>query len=191
MSEEIRDEDVCSIHAEGSRQRLEGLRCQNEAEAAWVGGPPTSDVDAMLAPFVEAEFQRFRELSFHDRADFLSAWSGYGVYIPRQTIKLATIALSEKTAPKHASDFGEIFPVPEQMNCHGYVIEKLAALMESVALYQGDHRDAALDVLWEVGKLKPLKRFINLGPHAWETIGKVLKPQAEKPVESVLPDWIG
>ena len=33
MSEEIRDENVCSIHAEGSRQRLEGLRCQDEAPA--------------------------------------------------------------------------------------------------------------------------------------------------------------
>ena len=165
---------------------------RNLAEAAWVGGPPTSDVDAMLAPLVDAEFQRFRGLSFYHRAEFVSAWGGYGVYVPRQTIELGRIALSEKTAPEHQPDFREIFPVPEQMNCHGSVLEKLAALIEPVALYHEDHRDAALDLLWEVGKLKPLKRFMNLGPHAWEKIGEVLKPKAAKPVAVCLAglDWL-
>ncbi len=165
---------------------------RNLAEAAWVGGPPTSDVDVMLAPLVEAEFQRFRGLSFYYRAEFLSAWGGYGVYVPRQTIELATIALCEKTAPEQQPDFREIFPVPQQMNCHRYMIEKLAALIEPVALYHENYRDAALDLLWEIGKLKPLKRFMNLGPHAWETIGKVLKPQEGKPVPVCLAglDWL-
>ena len=47
-------------------------------------------------------------------------------------------------------------------------------------------------MLWEVGKLKPLKRFMNLGPHAWETIGKVLKPQEGKPAADCLAglDWL-
>lgn len=165
---------------------------RNLAEAAWVGGPPASDVDAMLAPLVEAEFQRFRGLSFYRRADFLSAWGGYGVYVPHQTIQLAMIALSDTTAPEHKSQFSVFLSVPEQMDCHGYVVEKLPALIEPVALYHEDHRNSALDVLWEVGKLKPLKRILNLGPHAWETIGKVLKPEASKPVAVCLAglDWL-
>ncbi len=165
---------------------------RNLAEASWVGGPPTRDVDMMLAPLVEAEFRRFRALDFPRRAAFLEAWGGYGVYIPSQTVELAKIALAETQAPLHEPDFQEIFPVPEPMNCHGYVLEKIAGLVAPVALYHEQHRDAALDILWEVGKRKRLKRFLNLGPHAWETIGSVVKPQAGKPVDVCLAglDWL-
>jgi hypothetical protein len=47
-------------------------------------------------------------------------------------------------------------------------------------------------LLWEVGKLRPLKRFMNLGAHAWEAIGKILKPEADKPVEVCVAglDWL-
>ncbi len=165
---------------------------RNLAEAAWVGGPPTSDVDAMLTPLVAAEFERFRSLSFYQRAEFLAAWSGFGVYLPRQTIDLARLALALDTAPELEPEAMRFIPIPEPMNCHGYLLEKLPALVKPVGLYHCDHRDAALDLLWDAGKQKPLKRILNLGPHAWETIGSVLKPEAEKPVAVCLAglDWL-
>lgn len=165
---------------------------RNLAEAAWVGGPPTSDEDEMLAPLVKTEFERFRALSFYRRADFLSAWSGYGVYLPRQTFDLAMLALADERRSGLEPDATEIFPVPEQMNCHGYVLGILPSLLEPIALYHDDHRDAALDALWEVGKFKPLKRILNHGAHAWETIGKVLRPTADKPVTVCLAglEWL-
>lgn len=165
---------------------------RNLAEAAWAGGRPAHDVDAVLAPLVEAEFKRFRGLSHYRRAVFLSAWAGYGVYLPAQTLDLARLALSGKKAPVGELDAREIMPIPEPMSSHEFVLEKLPALLEPIALHHKDHRDSALDALWEIGTCKPLKRFLHHGPHAWETIGRVLKPQAGKPAEVCVDglDWL-
>lgn len=165
---------------------------RNLAEAAWVGGPPTSDVDVMLAPLVATEFERFRGLSFYRRGAFLDAWSGFGIYLPSQTIDLAKLALSGQPVPKREPDGMGIFPVSEQMDCHRFVLEKVPSLLEPIAQYHHKHRTAALDALWELGKLGPLQHILGLGPNAWEKIGQVLKPHASKPVEVCLEglDWL-
>ncbi len=151
---------------------------RNLAEAAWVGGPPTSDVDAMLQPLVDVEFERFKSLSFYRRVMFLSEWSHYGIFLPRQTIALAKLALASDAPPTLEPNEDHYFPDPGTLNNHAYVSKELPALLKPIALYHDAHRDAALEILWQLRQ--------------WETIGSILKPEAGKSVGLCLAglDWV-
>ena len=76
---------------------------QNLAEAAWVAEASGVGDEELLTPLIEAEREAFHAESFYQRAERLARWQNFGVYLPRQTLALAELALDLKTAPPDAT----------------------------------------------------------------------------------------
>ena len=153
---------------------------RNVAETAWIAATDGLDTETFLQPLVEAEFARFKNSSFYERAVFLDHWAQFGLFLPAQTVALAGLALSVgETAPR-ARHPAELFRVPKELDNREYVLEHLPKILQPIALHHDAQRHRALDLLWDTGWLIPPAWTLRLGEHGhpWGTIGAILKIRA-------------
>lgn len=161
---------------------------RNLSEAAWVARANGVGDDELLRPLVAREHKRFRAATHCDRTAILKHWSTFGVYLPRETLALAELAIAAKHAPK-----------PLQANwmsggltTHAYVVEQIPALLRPIAQYHLEHQARSLDLLWQLG-LSQKRRILGLGRgQAWEVIAEVIKPEPAKRVATIKAalDWM-
>ena len=124
---------------------------QNLAEAAWVAEASGVGDEELLTPLIEAEREAFHAESFYQRAERLARWQNFGVYLPRQTLALAELALDLKTAPPDATlAKWRALAGSQQLDTHNNVLGKISPLVAPIATYHDEHRDAALDLLWRL-----------------------------------------
>jgi hypothetical protein len=166
---------------------------QNLAEAAWVAEASGVGDEELLAPLIEAEMEAFRAESFHQRAERLARWQNFGVYLPRQTLALAELALDLKIAPRDAALAEWTLAGSQELDMHNYVLAKISPLVSPIATYHDEHRDATLDLLWRLAAERTetrVRMFDSAEPD--EAIARVIAFAPGKPVSVILDalDWL-
>ncbi len=166
---------------------------QNLAEAAWVADTSGVGDQELLAPLIEAEMEAFRAETFHQRAERLARWQNFGVYLPRQTLALADLALDLKIAPRDAALAEWTLAGSQELDTHNYVLGKISPLVAPIATYHDEHRDAALDLLWRLAAERTetrVRMFDSAEPD--EAIAQVIGFAAGKPLRVTLNalDWL-
>ena len=181
---------VCVVLQQFSTHAAAILR--NLAEASWVGGEQSPHRDELLKPLLEAEFTRFDEASFYERAQLVEQWSAFSVFLPGESLALAQKAITQRTAAQRLS---QTFPWEhdeEGINSHRYVRSWIPSLLKPVALWHDDYRHDALDVLWNLGLDCPQGSPGAGRDHPWSAIAEILKFKPRKPVRVIMSalDWV-
>lgn len=163
---------------------------RNLSEATWIARANKVPDDDLLKPLVEQEYHRFESSSFWDRSQILQHWSNFSVYLPKESLALAKLAVGLKTAGGDPGLGEGAIQIPKSINSLNYVSDKLSALLKPVALYHQQYRHEALGFLWELGMAKDWQH--NNQNHPWAAIAEVIKFSPQKPVQITLDaiDWL-
>jgi hypothetical protein len=165
---------------------------RNLAEAAWVAQANGIEDDTYLSQLVVAEERRFEQSSFFKRGKFLEYWATFSVYLPKETLELARLALDRTTAPEE-TEMRECWgSTGRRMDSHSYVVERMPKLIESVAKFHDAYRRPALDLLWQLGLSAPWEAIGSSQNHPWSIIASVLKFEPHKPISVIRStlDWL-
>jgi hypothetical protein len=126
-------------------------------------------------------------------AERLARWQNFGVYLPRQTLELAELALDLNTAPQEVTLAEWTLAGSQALDTHEYVLGKISPLIAPIATYHEAHRHAALDLLWRLAAERTetrVRMFDSAEPE--ETIARVIAFADQKPVSVTLDalDWL-
>jgi hypothetical protein len=121
---------------------------QNLAEAEWRASQKHRDhaegiFGAVWRPFLEA----FEGVSFWDRGQMVEKWAGFAFFQPDRALELARWAIDLKAATPGKPGY-------ESMDSHSQVLQRLPPLLKPIAIWHDKQRLAALEMLWEVSKLR-------------------------------------
>ena len=126
-----------------------GTVLRNLAEAEWQAQLNDSkNLESLLAPFWNRIRLQFCDSNFLERSEILKQWSRFAMLQPERSLELARLALDLREAPPPpahypANDFGQSLFRYER------TVAEIPLLLEPVAIFHGNHRSAALDLLWE------------------------------------------
>ena len=142
---------------------------RNLSEATWIARANQISDDDLLQPLVKQEYQRFESSDPYTRHTILQHWSHFSVYLPRESLDLARLAVGLDTA--------------------GDDSDQLVTLLKPVAKYYPKYSHEALDMLWELGLARNWERNEH---HPWAAIAEVIKFEPQKPVQVSLDalDWL-
>jgi len=163
---------------------------RNLSEATWIARANNISDDELLKPLIEQEGGKFESSNFWERAQILQHWSNFSVYLPRESLDLARLAVGLKTAGDDSGRDAAAFPIPKSVDSLDYVYDQLSTLLKPVALYHQQHRHEALGFLWQLGMAKEWGH--NNQNHPWSAIAEVIKFDPQKPVPITLDalDWL-
>jgi len=161
---------------------------RNLAEAAWVADSRGINYDTLMQPLLEVEYARFERSSFWERANMLDQWTSFSVFLPKESLKLATKAQELARAPvAPVDDLSAMLSMElgdDGINSHQYVVSRIPALLKSVALYQEKYRERALNFIWQLGCDAPHGKFglsRSGHNHPWNVIAEVMEFERHKP----------
>lgn len=164
-----------------------GTVLRNLAEAEWQAQLNGTQIESLLDPFWQRIQTQFAESDFFTRSQVIKEWARFGVLQPQRSMRLARLAIGLTEAPAPSN----IFYAASSLHTHGQVLGELSALLEPIAVYQPTYRTAALDLLWELHRLRQ-----KFDEHArndpLNAIGKVAKFQVRHPIETPLAvvEWL-
>lgn len=160
---------------------------RNLSEATWIARTNGIPDDELLELLVNQEYQRFESSGFYDRANMLQHWSNFSVYLPKESLGLARLAVGLKPTGENSPGVHRPIRIPKPID--DYVSDQLATLLKPVATYHQQHRDEALGFLWELGLVRKWERSER---HPWAIIAQVIKFEPRKPVQITLEalDWL-
>lgn len=147
-----------------------GAILRNVAEAIWLAPDQAAGRDELIGPLVAEEMRRFDEANFFERGRALERWGHFAVYLPAETVALARrawehVCAADGSKGSDDDDSGCIFS-PE------FLCARIPDLLSPVVLWQDAQREAALDLLWELG---PRPRFRdNDRNHPWGVIASAM-----------------
>ncbi len=107
-----------------------------------------SDVPSVIAPIWKRFQSDFEAASFWDRSQMLGRWKAFAVYQPARTLELAVWAMDMASAPEKAG-YGD-------MSKHERVLIYVPGLLKPVAIWNDEHRQASLDLLWRLRRDFPM-----------------------------------
>jgi len=161
---------------------------RNLSEATWIARANQISDDDLLQPLVKQEYQRFESSDFYTRHTILQHWSNFSVYLPRESLDLARLAVGLKTASADLGDVQGPIRIPELIDIYG--CDQLATLLKSIAKYHPDkYGHEALGFLWALGLARNWERNEH---HPWAAIAEVIKFEPQKPIQITLDalDWL-
>lgn len=160
---------------------------RNLSEATWIARANGIPCDDLLQPLVKQEYQRFESLECHDRIAILQHWSNFSVYLPRESLDLAGLAVGLRSANEDSVDVHRLIQIPKSIDDD--VCDQLATLLKPVAKYSQEYRHETLGFLWELGMARTWERNEH---HPWAAIAEVIKFEPKKPVQIMLDalDWL-
>ena len=86
-----------------------------------------------------------------DRAQLLSQWASFAVYLPEKTLELAKLALQTVAAPLAPADSTS----KSQADIRASVCTSLPALLKPIVTWHPQYADQALDILWSLDADEP------------------------------------
>lgn len=164
-----------------------GTLLRNLAEAEWQAQLDGKQIESLLEPFWESIRSQFLAKDFFARFQLIKEWARFGVLQPKRSMQLARLAVSATSAPIPENSIR----LTSSLHTHAQVLGELPALLEPIAIYQPDFRAAALEMLWELHRLRG-KFEENARNEPLNAIGKVAKFQVRLPVEKSLAvvNWL-
>jgi hypothetical protein len=166
---------------------------QNLAEAAWLADASGLPDDGQMASLIETEMTAFRRESFYQRAERLTRWQSFGVYLPKPALALGTLALDLDTAPPDAALASWSATTGSELDTQNHLLGKVAPLVAPIANYHKEQRHEALELLWRLGgkREKTLTRMFN-SEEPDEAIARVIKYERGKPISVTLDalEWL-
>jgi hypothetical protein len=115
-------------------------------EGVWVNKWATAN-DWLLEPYLEGGPKERRP----DRAQLLSQWASFAVYLPEKTLQLAKLALQSVAAPLAPADSTS----ESQTEIRVSVCTSLPALLKPIVTWHPQYADQALDILWSLDADEP------------------------------------
>lgn len=164
-----------------------GTVLRNLAEAEWQAKLNGQQIESLIDPFWHRIQAQFAASDFFDRSQLIKEWARFGVLQPERSLRLARLAISLTEAPAPENDFHGT----SSLHHHGQVLGGLPALLQPIAVYHPDFRTAALDLLWQLHRLR--RKFDEHTQNdPLNAIGKVAKFQVRHPVETSLAvvEWL-
>lgn len=120
---------------------------RNLSEADWQAAQNHTAAESLLEPFWQRLLDGFKAATFWDRSQIVKRWAAFGVYQPKRSLILARLTLDLADAPPPST---EEYAYGSSLHTHAQVMSELPALLEPIAIYQDEHRDEALGLLWEL-----------------------------------------
>ena len=147
---------------------------RNLAEAAWVAEANGVGDTALIAPLVESERQRFQAADSFERTAMLLHWQMFSVYLPKETLSLAKLALALTPTPRWRRPFpGD--QVREQPESHPALLRELPRMLKPLVEYHSAQRDDALRLLWELGLRCDWPSSGVAHGHPWSVLAEIIK----------------
>jgi hypothetical protein len=115
-------------------------------EGAWVNKWATTK-EWLVEPYLEGGPKNRRP----DRAQLLSQWASFAVYLPEKTLQLAELALQSVALPLAPADSTS----ESQAETRASVCVSLPALLKPIVTWHPQYADQALDVLWSLDADEP------------------------------------
>lgn len=144
---------------------------QHVAEAEWRAMKEIDSAESVIEPLWNWFLERFRNSCFFDRHRQLDQWANVAHLQPTRTLELAKLAVFLWDAPP-SSELQLLYD-PEWQT-HRYVLSALPNLLKPLALSHPEFIADCLDILWMIGKDRPLSAFGNQG-HPIITIGEIAR----------------
>jgi len=155
---------------------------RNLAEASWVAGTETIGRNELLRPLLQAEFHRFEASSFFERGQTLEKWAEFSVFIPKESLELASKSLELTTASRGTPSELQLDEDGDGINSHRYVKGWIPGLLKPIAMWHDQYRAEALDFLWQLGLNTPLEIIGGAKNHPWSVIAQVVEFKPRKPI---------
>ena len=148
---------------------------RNLAQADWETRPKTGETGSLFEPVWQEFVRRFQEGVWvsswasakewlvepyleggpkdrrPDRAQLLSQWASFAVYLPEKTLELAKLALQSVAAPLAPADSTS----ESQAEIRASVCASLPALLKPIVTWHPQYADQALDILWSLDADEP------------------------------------
>jgi hypothetical protein len=121
-----------------------------------------------------------------DRAQLLSQWAPFAVYLPEKTLELASLALQSTATPQATADARTASPLEARTT----TCSSLPPLLKPIVVWHPPHAQRALDILWSLDADEPKGDWQN-SSNAIAAIADATSFAFEKPLsasESVM-DW--
>lgn len=163
-----------------------GTILRNLAEAEWQAQLEGRQIESLLDPFWAKIRTDFAASDFFERSQLIKEWARFGVLQPQRSLLLAQLAIELTDAPKPDGRY-----IALSHHNHGQVMGQLPGLLEPIAIYQPQFRTAALNMLWQLHRLR--KKFDQGAQNdPLNAIGKVAKFQVRLPVDTSLAvvEWL-
>lgn len=142
-----------------------GAILRNVAEAVWLAPDQAVGRDDLIGPLVAEEIRRFDAANFFERGRVLERWGHFAVYLPVETVALARHAWDLARAAESSTDADGIYSP-------AFLCARIPDLLRPVVLWQDAQRDAALDLLWELGPRPHFRQ--NDNNHPWGIIAQAI-----------------
>jgi hypothetical protein len=148
---------------------------RNVAQADWETRAKTGEAGSLFEPVWQEFVRRFREGVWvsnwaaakdwivepyvkggpkerrPDRAQLLSQWASFAVYLPEKTIELAKLALLRVAVPLPPADSTS----EPQADLRASVCSSLPALLKPIVTWHPRYANQALDILWSLNADEP------------------------------------
>jgi hypothetical protein len=161
-----------------------GTVLRNLAEAEWQAQLKGQSVESLLAPFWREVMDTFAKENFWERSRLIVEWRRFAVYQPERSLQLTRLAIDlDQAAPPPEEHRG--WDSASSLYTHERVLGELPALLEPIAVYHAQHREWALDLLWEL-HLKRGRIDENAKNEPLAVIGGVAKFKHRHPADAPL-----
>jgi hypothetical protein len=184
---------------------------RNVAQADWETRSKTGETGALFEPVWQEFVRRFQEGSWvnsgvaamewfvepypkeetknrcPDRAQLLSQWAPFAVYLPEKTLQLAKLALQSVEPPLVQADSTSA----AQTEMRSTVSTSLPALLKPIVTWHPQYAHQALDILWSLNADEP-KGDWQIDSNAIAAIADAASFAFQKPLtasEAVM-DWL-
>ena len=144
---------------------------QHLAEAEWRAMSAKVDAASVVEPLWQWFCARFERSTFYERREQIHLWGNIAHFQPERTLQLAELALSLRTAPQTDVEFLKGNP----WHSHEYSLEWLPKMLGAVAEHHPELIARCFDILWSLGKDKPVAQLHNNQSHPLSVINDVMK----------------
>ncbi len=128
----------------------------NLAEAEWRAGKKhDGNSDRIVTPIWQRLLKEFEQATFWDRSQMMEKWSAFAIYQPDRSLDLASWAMDMTTAPAKVSC--------ASMSTHDQVLRRVPGILKPLAIWSNDHRQRALQLLWQLHRDFTIDDFSNRG----------------------------
>jgi hypothetical protein len=156
---------------------------RNLSEAIWLARANQHPDEPLVRAIIESESKRFENVSFRERAEILQVWSAFAVFLPRETLELAELAMEMKEAPVDGTPFlSRLYA--GKFDTHQYVKQQISSMIMPIANHYTDHVEHALEIFWRLAREEggqvhrdhPMGTLASVFKfHAYKEIGVLLR----------------
>ena len=144
---------------------------QHLAEAEWRAISTKANSVSVVEPLWQWFRERFERSPFYDRREQIHQWGNIAHFQPERTLQLAELALSLQTAPEPPVEFLK----GDAWNSHENSIVWLPKMLGAVAENHPQLVARCFDILWNLGRDKPIAQFHNNQSHPLSVMSDVIK----------------